>query len=65
LQFFQGEIGGGFEGGVLAFMGGEFAEGAQKFVFVGERFFLELLKALGGGFFGTELFKFDAVVVPV
>ena len=46
-------------------MGGQFAKGAQKFVFVGEGFFLELLEAFGGSVFGAELLEFDAVVIPV
>ena len=65
LQLFERKIRGGFESGVFAFVGGQFAQGAQKLVFVREGFFLELLEAFGGGVFGAELFEFDAMVIPI
>ncbi len=65
MQFFEREIGGRFESGVLAFVGREFAKSAQEFVFVRESFFLELLESFGGSLFGAELLEFDAVVIPV
>src|SRR5271155_5330722 len=65
LQFFEGKIRWSFESGVFAFVSGEFAQGAEKFVFVGDGFFLKLLKAFGGGFLGAKLLEFDAVVIPV
>lgn len=46
-------------------MGGEFAQSAQEFIFLRESFFLELLEALDGSLFRTELFEFDAVVIPI
>src|ERR1700675_4394330 len=65
LQFVEGKIRRGFEGGVFALVRRQFPEGAQKLVFVGQSFFLELLKAFGGRVFGAEVLEFDAVVVPV
>ena len=65
LQLGEREIRRSLERGVFALVRREFAQSPQQFLFMRLGFFLEGFEPLVGFFYGTQLFKLDAVVIPV